>query len=381
MRRDNPFVLLFTVFCFWNLNGQVSQSLLEYRADEIFVYLPKVIEDFTSPKLDEERWFGYYPWGGLSLDARTYTSPDMCKVKNGNLVLSLDTTSQWFSFPDWMIDTLQMRKNKIEKKDGKIQMQRLTSAIWSKEKFRYGYFECKCKMPEGQGYWPAFWLYGGNPNEEIDFMEGKGERPKQYHVDIHCPNRCDRVKQYGIFDKPFGHWVRSKSTLLDEWVLFSGKWTPQGVAFYLNGELVATHATTFETEMNLIANFSMAQDNAPFSPGANKKTRYPAKFEVDYMRVWDIDQGDWGVQKALKNDAKSTFVSWVSKGKQVYCFEFHGQVKKERSLTIHKDGVPFLTLEFDAEEQWIDTSLWPKGKYTLEAVNGKTQKTLIFITI
>ena len=158
MRRYNPFLLLFTVFSFWNTYSQAPQTLLEFTKEEIFVYEPKLIEDFTSPKLNEEMWFGYYPWGGLSLDARTYTSPDMCKVKNGNVVLSLDTTSQWFTFPDWMIDTAKLRQHNIEMKQGKIQMQRLTSAIWSKEKFRFGYFECKCKMPEGQGYWPAFWL-------------------------------------------------------------------------------------------------------------------------------------------------------------------------------------------------------------------------------
>jgi len=380
MRRYNPFLLLFTVFSFWNTYSQAPQTLLEFTKEEIFVYEPKLIEDFTSPKLNEEMWFGYYPWGGLSLDARTYTSPDMCKVKNGNVVLSLDTTSQWFTFPDWMIDTAKLRQHNIEMKQGKIQMQRLTSAIWSKEKFRFGYFECKCKMPEGQGYWPAFWLYGGNPNEEIDFMEGKGERLKQYHVDIHCPNRCDRVKQFGMFDKPFGHWVRSKSKLLNEWVVFSGKWTPQGVAFYLNGELVATHQTTFETAMNLIANFSMAQDNGPFSPGENRKTRYPAQFEVDYMRVWDIEKGDWDVQKQLDKNP-SRFVSWVYKENQVYYFEFRGKKNPKESLVILKDGQHFLSLDLDAEEQWIDTSHWPKGTYAMKASNGTIQKTVGFITL
>ena len=40
--------------------------------------------------------------------------------------------------------------------------------------------------------------------------------------------------------------------------------------------------------MNLIANFSLAMDNGPFSPGPNGKTGFPAGFLIDYIRAWEI---------------------------------------------------------------------------------------------
>jgi beta-glucanase (GH16 family) len=175
----------------------------------------------------------------------------------------------------------------VEIKDNKMQLNYLTSVIFSKEKFKYGYFECKAKAPSGQGLWPAFWLYGGEPNEEIDFMEMKGERHNQVHVDIHCPNKCDKIKMKGLpINKSWGAWLKFNKKLVDEWVIYSGLWEPGRVTFYVNGDAVAEYLGDFKTSMHLITNLSFGIDNGPFKPGINKKTVLPNSFEVDYIRVW-----------------------------------------------------------------------------------------------
>ena len=47
-----------------------------------------------------------------------------------------------------------------------------TGEIWTKNAFTYGKFEARIKIPKGKGFWPAFWLYGGNPVwNEIDIFE------------------------------------------------------------------------------------------------------------------------------------------------------------------------------------------------------------------
>ncbi|MFL5765973.1 MAG: family 16 glycosylhydrolase [Bacteroidia bacterium] len=49
-----------------------------------------------------------------------------------------------------------------------------TSAwIETKEKFRYGKYEIRCKIPKGKSLWPAFWMYGevNGMNNEIDVFE------------------------------------------------------------------------------------------------------------------------------------------------------------------------------------------------------------------
>jgi beta-glucanase (GH16 family) len=43
--------------------------------------------------------------------------------------------------------------------------------IWTDEKFFHGVYTARVKLPKGKGFWPAFWLYSGNPWNEIDIFE------------------------------------------------------------------------------------------------------------------------------------------------------------------------------------------------------------------
>ena len=46
----------------------------------------------------------------------------------------------------------------------------------AREKFSYGYFEIRAKIPKGKGIWPAFWLTNDG-SLEIDVFEVLGDRP------------------------------------------------------------------------------------------------------------------------------------------------------------------------------------------------------------
>ncbi len=53
---------------------------------------------------------------------------------------------------------------------------------------RYGYFEIKCKLPDGPGVWPAFWLVEAgqaSPAPEIDVFEYYGAFPKYFRSTEH----------------------------------------------------------------------------------------------------------------------------------------------------------------------------------------------------
>lgn len=378
MSIKSVLIILISIFQFKGYT-QVKTILFEINENHIIQYHSNLRDEFTGSVINDDLWYDHYPWGGVSLGAQIYTSSEMTALKNGNLHLSIDSCSRWFDFPSWMLDTTFIRTNKVEVRDGKVKMNYLTSAIWSKEKFKYGYFECKCKMPDGKGYWPAFWLYGGEPNEEIDFMEGKGERLNQVHVDVHCPNQCDRIKKYKIFDQPFGHWVKFKDPLINEWVHFAGKWTPQGVSFYINGKWVAAHEANFNTSMNLIANFSLAQNKGPFSPGPSKKTKFPADFLVDYMRIWSWEEPLSSLNISLSQEP-SKFISCTPFDKEQFYIEHLGEFKGEIELEIYKDNKLFLTLDASAENQWVNMKYWPKGKYELVCrSSGKEKKSDLIV--
>ncbi|MBQ6277248.1 MAG: glycoside hydrolase family 16 protein [Bacteroidales bacterium] len=65
--------------------------------------------------------------------------------------------------------------------------------IMSNTTYKYGYYEMYAKIPNGQGYWPAFWLWnaGNCWYNEIDIFEGKGclsnEVTNNLHWCFDCP--------------------------------------------------------------------------------------------------------------------------------------------------------------------------------------------------
>lgn len=381
------YLLILLCFLIQEFYGQ-DTVIIWLDPEGIYTGNPTLFDEFNGDKLDESIWFGYYPWGGLSLDAKTFTDPKMCEQTRGVLKLSVDTVNEWRSFPDWMIDQEKILQNPALLQNGKVQINRLTAAAWSKKQFKYGYFEARCFLPSGKGYWPAFWLYGGNPNEEIDIMEAKGERRTSYHVDVHCPNRCDRVKQFGFIDKPFGHWVRTNQNITENWVTFSGLWTPEGVWFYVNDRLVAEHHAAFNTSMNLIANFSLAMDQGPFSPGPNRKTAFPAEYLIDYIRAWEIPEF---THKTLTNNRlrEAAFVKAMPSGDQEFKVECSPEISSKCRIFVEKENldsnrelefVPVLELDLTAVNQYIDYTYWTKGNYFLRIVNGTYTKQVPFLT-
>ena len=282
------------IICFtWLIqsNAQLKPVLFQLKTDTIIKWNYYFGDEFSKSEVNDEKWHMGYPWGGLSILEDEWADPANLKIENGILELYAKKTDELKKFPDWMIDSNAMRKYGKKLIDGKYPLKFTGSAIWSKNPIRYGYFECRCRMPSGKGLWPAFWLYGGNPNDEIDFMELKGEREKEIHVDVHCPDRCD--KGYPGFlgiKKNWGAWVKVTSSLNQDWNIISGIWMPGYVLFFVNGDPVAYFKGDFKNSMNVIANLAVAVDNGPFNPGPDDKTSFPAKMEVDYIRAWKVPE-------------------------------------------------------------------------------------------
>ena len=282
-------VLLFILFshCFY---AQMNPVMWQVQNDTIMKWGYFFGDEINGDQINEDLWHPNYPWGGLSLDVGIYAAKEMVEPSNGFVKLKIDTTSEWRKFPKWMLDEKAIEKFNVEVRNGnEVQLKHLISALWSKKQFKYGYFECRAKAPSGRGFWPGFWLYGGHPNDEIDFMEMKGEKSKHVHVDVHCPDNCDKVRNWIGFKKNWGGWIKATDQITDKYVVYSGLWTPGKLIFYLNGEAIAEYLGDFGTSMNLIANISVAQNKGPFSPGPDKNTVFPNEFVIDYMRVWKLE--------------------------------------------------------------------------------------------
>lgn len=282
---------LLTLFLFLHLvvNAQIQPALFQFKTDTVLQWHYHFGDEFRGQEVDQSKWYPRYPWGGLLLDQSQWAVPEMLSQKEGWLHLGAKEFKQKTAVPNWMINQQQAKELGLNIKNDSVYLDYLTSCIWSVDTFRYGYFECRAVVPEGKGLWPAFWLFGQNGKDEIDIMECKGERSNDIHVDIHLPERKDYVKNNIGLKKDWGGWVKMKTPIVNDTVIYSGVWLPNSLTYFVNGVPVSHFDGDFSTPMNVIVNLAVARDNYPFNPGPDAQTVFPADYQVDYVRVWKLE--------------------------------------------------------------------------------------------
>lgn len=264
-----------------------AQVMWQFKKDNVVLWHYKYGDEFNGDKVDEGAWSYQYGWARSiygNLEQQYYTDGANHKIENGVLHLSAVKKSITARTVDNMNDNDSIKKNKkflwLNKRTFPFQ----AGMLQSKNKYLYGYFECRLKMPKEKGYWPAFWLYGGDPNEEIDILEGKSERPKQIHIDTHCSKKCDYVSTL-LAKKSYGGWVKTNVDLTAEYNILACEWTPTFIKFYVNGQYIGMSKVNFNVPKHVVLNIAVPSDNGPFHPGPNKKDT-TAVFDIDYVRVW-----------------------------------------------------------------------------------------------
>jgi beta-glucanase (GH16 family) len=143
---------------------------------------------------------------------------------------------------------------------------------------QYGRFEIRCRIPKGKGLWPAFWLLpepvGWPP--EIDVLETLGHEPTKVYMTHHFNDENKKHASHG------GSWVGPDFSA--EFHIFAVEWSPQSIVWYVDGrEHFRSSKTIPERKMYILVNLAVGGD-WPGPP--NAETRFPATFEVDYVRVY-----------------------------------------------------------------------------------------------
>lgn len=270
-----------------NLHGQY---LWQIYPDTIIKWNYYDGDEFNKPFVNKNRWYIGFPWGKNIITQDTYIVDSNVYLNKSFARFTLRQDSNLIKLEPSQIDIVKFKKNKIDLIDeNKFLFKYTGSLLWSKKQYKYGYFEIKFKAPEGQGIWPAFWLYAGNANNEIDFFELKGEQEKKIHVDIHCPDGCSNYKEFLSYRKGWGHWVSTDQKLNEHYNVVAGEWAPDFIKWFLNGVLIAYSDHSFDMPMNLIVGTGIAKDKGAFKPGPNKETPFPNYFDVDYIRVYKSD--------------------------------------------------------------------------------------------
>lgn len=209
--------------------------------------------------------------------------------------------SKWY-FPAWLVPnsdlvyldgkgSLIVEARIDEKNPCKVR----TGGVWTRQAFRYGYFEARLKFTRRPAWWAAYWMYGVSNNNafldglEIDIFEDystrDGSKTISHNMHVIHPGEGGVLKS----------WSRHSSlkSELDDWHVVGCKWTPFEIALYLDGRLIRTSRgapvafsafSTASCAVPLHAVFSgqsKRSANTPLDPAL-----FPENFEIDEFRAY-----------------------------------------------------------------------------------------------
>ena len=176
-----------------------------------------------------------------------------------------------------------------------------------KQDFTYGYFEAKARVPEGQGYLPAFWLmatdegnYGQWPKcGEVDIMEVMGQNTKQSYHTIH----------YG-YDAGSGHRENQVKKVLEtgdfssEFHVYGLDWEPGLITWYVDGKEVGStsdwytgkddesrlsYPAPFDQQFYVILNLAVGGSWVGYPDQDVVDDMANQTYDIDYVRVYQKD--------------------------------------------------------------------------------------------
>lgn len=251
-------------------------------------------DDFTGTSLNRSDWnVELHAPGWVNSELQEYVDSDEnIQVKDGNLLLkpvektNADGTKSYTS--------------------GRINTQ-------GKHDFKYGYFECRAKVPAGKGYLPAFWmmptdenLYGQWPKcGEIDIMEVMGQETNKAYGTIHYGEPHDQSQ--GTYT------VSETNNFVDNYHTYACEWEPGKIIWYIDGvkfheesdwfsaksgQGEVTYPAPFDQPFYMILNLAVGGSWVGYP---DETTTYDdQQFAIDYVKVYQKDSYDENVTKPVK---------------------------------------------------------------------------------
>src|SRR5581483_5320312 len=130
------------------------------------------------------------------------------------------------------LDGKALRIQAVKEEDGTLTSARISTR--EKYTFKYGWVECRARLPYGQGMWPAFWMMGDTLGSvwwpdcgEVDVMEAMGKEPAVNHGSVHGPGYTGG-KFGGAYTLPDGQAFK------DGYHTFAIEWTKDFIKFYVD---------------------------------------------------------------------------------------------------------------------------------------------------
>lgn len=182
-------------------------------------------------------------------------------------------------------DAMTQQKDNMRWRVGKLKPQ--------KHLFKYGYYECRCKLQQKDGWWSAFWMQSPSIGTTLDAKSSGSE------VDIMESFKPNTMQWNNVFSAGYG--VDCRRTKLGParrpidgsvWHRFGLLWEEDKYTFFVDGE------KTYETseDVSQIPEFLLISTEVY---GYRKEGRAPIpesydavgdEFKVDYVRVFQKEK-------------------------------------------------------------------------------------------
>lgn len=183
----------------------------------------------------------------------------------------------------------------------------------NKQTFTYGRFECRAKVPKGQGYLPAFWLMANDENVygqwprcgEIDCMEVMGQETNKAYGTLHYGN--PHSQSQGTYT------ITDGADFSDDFHIYTCDWEPGKITWYVDGvkyhEESEWHSTTvgqgtlaypapFDQPFYIILNLAVG---GSWVGNPNDETSFENNpYVIGYVRVYQKDSYDEDVKRPGK---------------------------------------------------------------------------------
>lgn len=183
----------------------------------------------------------HYPWRGGEANPPMQWFSDINVIKEDN---------------KFTILTKKKKKRNWNYTNKVFETYKFTSGLmYSKEEFKYGSFEADILIPEGYGFWSAFWLHGGikDPKKrfgEIDIFEYYGKE-KNFTYNTHFGTDYEHNQSKGA------HGMKLPE-LENKWYKYRLKWGKKYLKIYINDKLVGIRsAEGCNLPMKLIFNMAI----------------------------------------------------------------------------------------------------------------------------
>ena len=267
-------------------------------------------DDFDGSALDPTKWAPEVScWGGGNNERQCYTDRTRnVEVVNG--LLRLVAYGETYTGPEFPQDWPD-RGRQITQQYTSGKVRTLGLADW-----KYGRFEARIKLPQGQGTWPAFWMmpadskYGTWPlSGEIDIMEAVNLGA----ACTDCENSTTENNSSGAIHFgsaiPNNQFVTAETPLpkgIDDYHVFAVEWGEGRINWFIDDVLFQTRTSQdwftdsvskddnpnapFDENFYLQLNFAVGGN---FPENTNEGSFSPASFPdqmlIDWVRVYRCD--------------------------------------------------------------------------------------------